>query len=45
MDPGLAQLAVDALRAPGIQPDDRAGRARRAPITDTQRRRQVRPVL
>ncbi|MEU2765112.1 transcriptional repressor [Streptomyces sp. NPDC006906] len=43
-NPELAQLAADALNAPDVQPDARAGRPRRASTTDAQRRRQVRPV-
>ncbi|MFJ2101414.1 hypothetical protein ACIOHR_30010 [Streptomyces anulatus] len=44
VNPDLAQLAVDALKAPDVQPDARAGRPRRASTTGVQRRRQVRPV-
>nr|WSU79080.1 MarR family transcriptional regulator [Streptomyces anulatus] len=43
-NPDIAQLAVDALNAPDVQPDARAGRPRRTSTTDAQRRRQVRPV-
>ncbi|MFE4532183.1 MarR family transcriptional regulator [Streptomyces anulatus] len=40
-NPDLAQLPVDALNAPDIQPDARPSRTS---TTDAQRRRQVRPV-
>ncbi|MCX4489976.1 hypothetical protein OG890_39500 [Streptomyces anulatus] len=43
-NPDLAQLAIDALQAPDVLPDARAGRPRRASPVDAQRRRQVRPV-
>ncbi|MEV7275116.1 MarR family transcriptional regulator [Streptomyces bacillaris] len=43
-NPELAQLAIDALEAPDVLPDARAGRPRRTSTTDIQRRRQVRPV-
>ncbi|MEV7254139.1 MarR family transcriptional regulator [Streptomyces cyaneofuscatus] len=43
-NPELAQLAIDALEAPDVLPDARAGRPRRTSTTDAQRRRQVRPV-
>lgn len=43
-NPELAQLAIDALDAPDVLPDARAGRPRRSTPADVQRRRQVRPV-
>ncbi|MFJ8405783.1 hypothetical protein ACIQ9K_35655 [Streptomyces microflavus] len=43
-NPELAQLAIDALEAPDVLPDARAGRPRRTSPADAQRRRQVRPV-
>lgn len=43
-NPELAQLAIDALQAPDVLPDARAGRPRRTSPAGVQRRRQVRPV-
>ncbi|MET9097123.1 MarR family transcriptional regulator [Streptomyces cyaneofuscatus] len=43
-NPELAQLAIDALEAPDVLPDARAGRPRRTSAADVQRRRHVRPV-
>jgi hypothetical protein len=43
-NPEVAQLVLDALQAPDVQPDDRAHQPRRTSPADARRKREVRPV-
>ncbi|MFE9783645.1 MarR family transcriptional regulator [Streptomyces sp. NPDC005775] len=43
-NPELAQLVLEALQAPDVEPDERAQQPRRTSPADARRRREVRPV-
>ncbi|WP_371244209.1 MarR family transcriptional regulator [Streptomyces pimonensis] len=43
-NPEVAQLVLDALQAPDVEPDERAHQPRRTSPVTVRRRRQVRPV-
>ncbi|MFC8408600.1 MarR family transcriptional regulator [Streptomyces griseoincarnatus] len=43
-NPEVAQLVLDALQAPDVEPDERAHQPRRTSPVDARRRREVRPV-